>query len=169
MLGRNLLLFAHGNHHRQQHRRRCVDRHADADFVERDAVQERFHVAQAGDRHADLADLALGERVVSVVADLRGQIEGNGETGLPLRNQELVASVALFGVAKTSILTHRPETPTIHIGLHTAREGIFTRQPQLFQVVAIVGGRRVDRFNDHVFGAGGEFGLALAKALDQRG
>jgi uncharacterized cupin superfamily protein len=37
-----------------------------------------------GDRHADLADLALGERMVAVVAGLGRQIEGDGEAGLAL-------------------------------------------------------------------------------------
>ena len=29
--------------------------------VERDAVEQRAHVAEMGDRHADLADLAAGQ------------------------------------------------------------------------------------------------------------
>src|SRR4029079_18339342 len=35
-----------------------------------------------GERHADLADLALGERMVAVVSGLGRQIEGDGEAGL---------------------------------------------------------------------------------------
>ena len=42
------------------------------------------HVAEMGDRHADLADLAAGERVVAVVAGLGRQIEGDREAGLAL-------------------------------------------------------------------------------------
>ena len=34
------------------------------------------------DRHADLADLALGERMIGVVAGLGGEIERDGETRL---------------------------------------------------------------------------------------
>ena len=61
-----------------------VDRHRRVHRVERDAVEQHAHVAEMRDRHADLADLALGERMVAVVAGLRRQIEGDGQTGLPL-------------------------------------------------------------------------------------
>jgi hypothetical protein len=36
------------------------------------------------DRHADLADLALGERMIGVVAGLGRQIEGDRKAGLAL-------------------------------------------------------------------------------------
>ena len=62
---------------RQQPRRGRVDRHRRVHLVERDAVQQRGHVALVGDRHADLADLAARELVVGVVAGLRGQVEGD--------------------------------------------------------------------------------------------
>jgi hypothetical protein len=42
---------------------------------ERDAVEQRPHVAEVADRHADLADLAAGQLVVGVVAGLRRQVE----------------------------------------------------------------------------------------------
>jgi hypothetical protein len=37
-----------------------------------------------GDRYADLAHLAAGERVVGIVAGLGRQVEGDGKPGLPL-------------------------------------------------------------------------------------
>ena len=42
------------------------------------------HVAEVGDRHADLADLAAGQHVVAVVAGLGRQVEGDREAGLAL-------------------------------------------------------------------------------------
>ena len=42
------------------------------------------HVAEMGDRHADLADLAAGERMVGIVAGLGRQIEGDRKPGLAL-------------------------------------------------------------------------------------
>jgi hypothetical protein len=52
---------------------------------ERDAVEQRAHVAQVRHRHADLADLAAGQLVVGVVAGLRRQVEGHRQAGLALR------------------------------------------------------------------------------------
>ena len=62
-----------------------VDRHRGVHLVERDAVEELVHVALVGDRDADLADLAAGEDVVGVIAGLGGQVEGDREAGLALR------------------------------------------------------------------------------------
>ena len=52
--------------------------------AERDGLEQRAHVAEMGDRHADLADFAFGEHMVAVVAGLCRQIEGDRETGLSL-------------------------------------------------------------------------------------
>ena len=49
--------------------------------VERDAVEELRHVLERVDGDADAADLAGGERVIGVVADLRRQIEGHAQAG----------------------------------------------------------------------------------------
>ena len=52
----------------EQHRGGAVDRHRGGDLIERDAVEQRLHVGQAGDGDAALADLALRARVVGVVS-----------------------------------------------------------------------------------------------------
>ena len=52
--------------------------------LDRDAVEQLAHVAEVVDGHADLADLAARLRRVGVVADLRGQVEGDRQAGLPL-------------------------------------------------------------------------------------
>ena len=78
------LLVGDGDIERQQPRRGRVDRHRRVHLAERDAVEQRAHVAEMGDRHADLADFARGERVVAVVAGLGRQIEGDGQAGLAL-------------------------------------------------------------------------------------
>ena len=69
---------------REQPGRGGVDRHRGVHRAERNAVEQRAHVAEMRDRHADLADLAFGERVVAVVAGLGRQIEGDREAGLAL-------------------------------------------------------------------------------------
>ena len=61
-----------------------VDRHRRVHLVERDALEERPHLAEVRDRHADLADLAAGQRVVGVVAGLGRQVERDRQAGLAL-------------------------------------------------------------------------------------
>ena len=81
-LGGDALLLGDQLVEQQQDRRRRVDRHRRRDLVERDAGEQHAHVVDRVDGHADLADLALGPRVVGVVAHLRRQVEGARQAGL---------------------------------------------------------------------------------------
>ena len=76
------LLFGVGHVEGQQPGGRGVDRHRRVHLAGRDPVEQLAHVAEVDDRHADLADLALGQHVVGVVAGLGGQVEGDREAGL---------------------------------------------------------------------------------------
>jgi hypothetical protein len=78
------LLLGHGDVEGEEPRRGGVDRHRGVHLLERDRVEEHPHVAEVSDRHADLADLAPRELVVAVVAGLGRQVEGDGQTRLPL-------------------------------------------------------------------------------------
>ena len=78
----------------EQPGRRRVDGHRRVHAVERDALEQRRHVVDVADGHADLADLAAGERVIRVVSGLGREVEGHREARLPLgqvRPVELVA------------------------------------------------------------------------------
>ena len=114
-----------GNVERKQNARRRVDGHRGGDFVERNAVEEALHVLDGVDGHADLADFAERHRVVGVVADLRGQIEGHRESRGSVGEEEFVAAIGLFCVAHAGVLAHGPEASAIHGGLDAAREGVF--------------------------------------------
>ena len=78
------LLVGERDIERQQPGGGGVDGHRGVHLAERDAVEQRAHVAEMGDRHADLADLAAGERIVGVVAGLGRQVEGDRKAGLAL-------------------------------------------------------------------------------------
>ena len=69
------LLLRDGDVQRQQNRGGGVDRHRGRDALERNAVEQRFHVFERIDRHADLAHFAGRARMIGIEADLRGQIE----------------------------------------------------------------------------------------------
>ena len=87
----------------------------------------------------DLADLAQRHRVVGVVADLRGQVEGDGQPGLPCVEQEAVARVGLFGGGVPGVLAHRPQAPAVHGRLHAARERVFAGEAEFLHIVIGVG------------------------------
>ena len=72
-----------------------------------------------------------GHGRVGVVADLRGQIEGDGKPGGSLGEQEFVAAVALFGVAHAGVLAHGPEAAAVHGGLDAAGEGKFAGEAEV--------------------------------------
>ncbi len=85
---RDPLLLGQRQVHRERHRGRAVDGHRRGDLVERDVAEQELDVGEGGDRHALAADLAASARVVGVVAHQRGHVEGGGEPGLPLLEQE---------------------------------------------------------------------------------
>ena len=82
---------------RHQPRRGGVDGHRGVHRGERDAVEQRAHVAEVRDRHADLADLAARKNVIAVVAGLGRQIESDRETGLALGEIFPIERVRLDG------------------------------------------------------------------------
>ena len=76
--------------------------------AERDALEQAPHVAEMGDRHADLADLAAGERMVGVVAGLGRQIEGDRKPGLTLGEVLPVKLVGGLGRGMAGIGAEQP-------------------------------------------------------------
>ena len=87
------LLLGDRDVERQQPGGGGVDRHRGVHRLERDAVEQRPHVADVADRHPDLADLAPRQRVVAVVAGLGRQVEGDRQPGLPAREVRPVERV----------------------------------------------------------------------------
>ena len=169
-IGRYALLLADGDHHCQQDGRGCVDGHADADLVKGNAVEQGLHIAQTGDRHADLAYFAFGKGMVGIITDLRRQVEGNRKAGLPLGDQELIALIALLGVAKAGVLAHGPETAAVHVGLHATRVGEFAGEAKLLLVrVDVAVSRHVDDVHLHILAAGSKFRLPLGVLFELRG
>ena len=136
------LPLCHRDIHRQQHRRRGVDRHTGRHLAQRDFPEQRRHIIQRRDRHAHLAHLAHRNRVIGIVADLRRQVESHRKSRLPLLQQIAVALVRLLGAGVPGILAHRPEAPAEHRWLHAARKRIFAREAQLPGVIRLALRRR---------------------------
>ena len=85
-------------------------------------VEEHLHVRDRVDRDPGPSDLALGERVVGVVAELRGQVERDRQTGLPALEQVAEARVRLLRGAVARVLANRPRAAAVHRGIRAARE-----------------------------------------------
>ena len=113
---RRALFLGGGDIERHQPHGGGVDGHRRVHLGDRNAVEERAHVAKMRDRHADLADLAARENVVAVVAGLRRQIEGDGETGLALGEIGAIELVGLAGGRMAGVGAKHP-------GLVAARGG----------------------------------------------
>ena len=164
--GVDALLPGNRDVEREQYRRRGVYRHGGANAVERDALEQRLHVCEAADGNAGASDLALGHGVIGVVSCLRGQVEGDAQTGLPVFEQVAVASVGLLRRRQASVLAHSPEPTAVHGRLYTARVGVLAGVAEVVRVVRAI---EVLRGVQDVFGdAGGclEGVLTLTKALE---
>ena len=117
-----------------------VDGHRGGDGVELYARKEALHVLDGVDGDADLADFAEGHGVVGVIADLGGEIEGDGEAGGAVREEEFVAAVGLLGVAHAGVLAHGPEAAAVHGGLDAAGEGVLAGVVEVAVGVEVFGG-----------------------------
>ena len=93
---------------RQQPRGGRVDRHRRVHPVERDAVEQRVHVALVADGHADLADLAARQLVAGVVAGLGREVEGDRQPGLPLVQVRAVERVRRGRGRMARVRAHHP-------------------------------------------------------------
>ena len=108
LLARHALLVGERHIEREQPGGGRVDRHRRVHLAERDAVKQHAHVADMRDRHADLADLTLGERMIAVVTGLGRQIEGDRKAGLPLAQILAVERVRCFRIRVARIGAENP-------------------------------------------------------------
>jgi len=84
---------------------------------------EAPHVVERVDRDAHPAYFAGRQRMIRVVAHLRGQIERDAEARHALIEQVAVARVRFGRRAEARILPHRPQPAAIHVGLDAAGIG----------------------------------------------
>jgi hypothetical protein len=129
--------------HGQQDPGRWVDGQRNADLLEVDAFEQRFHVGQRVDGHAFAADLALAHRVIAVVAHQGGHVEVGRQARLALADQVLEALVGVLTGAEAGDLAHRPVAAAVHGGIGPARERVLAGQPDLFERCVRQVGRRV--------------------------
>ena len=133
-------LLGHDLIEQQEDGRRGVDGHRRGDTVEREVGQQRPHVLDRVDGHAHLA---LGPRMIGVVAHLRGQVEGARQPGLAVPEEELEPLVRRLRCAEAGVLAHGPQPAAVHVGVHAAGVGVPAWLPELpgrVPAVQILGG-----------------------------
>ena len=107
-----------------------VDGHRGGDLVEREPGQQEPHVGHRVDGHPHLSHLALGTRMVRVVAHLGGEVEGARQAGLARIQQELEPLVGRLGRAEPGVLAHGPQPPPVHVGPDAPGVGVLTGRAQ---------------------------------------
>ncbi len=131
------LLLGDDEIHRQQHRRRRVDRHRRRDRTEIDAVEQRLHVGERRDVDAALAHLAARQLVVGVAPHQRRQVEGDAQARAAGRQQPPVSLVGLLRRPEPGKLPHRPELAAIAGRVDAAR---IRKLPGIAQIARVVEG-----------------------------
>ncbi len=104
--------------------------------------------------------------MIGVVAHERGQIEGDGEAGLALREQITKALIGVFGGAEAGELAHGPEAAAIHGGMNAAGVRRLARVAEIFlgRPIREIGGS-VEAL-DRIVGDGGELFRALRRLFE---
>ena len=142
---RNALLFCRNDIESKTGNDRPVHRHRHRHFVERNLVEQDFHILDAVDRDTRLADIPDHAWMIAVITAMRREIEGNRKPLLPRRQIAAIEGVGFFGRRKTGILADRPWPSGIHAGLHAARKWSKAGQSGINPLFADIL-RRVERF-----------------------
>ena len=122
LLERATLLQPRHDVERQYGQHGAVHRHRDGHLVERNAVEQHFHILDRADRHARFAHVAHDARMVGVVAAVRGQVERYGQSLLSRSEVAAVKRVRLLGGRETGVLTDRPRAHHVHRAVRAAQE-----------------------------------------------
>src|SRR6202044_2613134 len=137
-----------------------IDGHRGGNIFQRDAVEQRLHVFQRINGHADFSDFAEGQSVVGVHADLGGEVEGDRESFHTLSQQIPVTLVRFRGAAEPGVLTGGPQAAAIHGGIYAAGKREFAGEAEIAFGVET---RQVLRGYDRVQGQAGGRGRLLLR------
>jgi hypothetical protein len=118
--------------------------------METDLIKEHAHVVNTVNRHTRHADITWHARVITVIAPVRGEIEGNGKTLLSCGEIAAVKGIGVFSRRKACILPNSPRALHIHgrVGAANVRReaGMRIEIIEARYVRRIIGGFDVDAF-----------------------
>ena len=119
----------------------AVHGHGNGHLVERNFVEENFHVLDAVDGDSGFSHVAGDARVVGIVTAVRGEVESDAESLLAGGEIAAIEGVGIFGRGKAGVLTDCPWTQCVHGGVWAAKEWRKTGGVvQMFDGCEIVGG-----------------------------
>ena len=81
--GGNTVLLRHRDVQGQQNGGGGVDGHRSGNLIQRNVLQQNFHVLDRSDGHSHAAHFTVHQGMIRVVANLGGQIERHGNSHLP--------------------------------------------------------------------------------------
>ena len=102
----------HGTIHGHRHRH----------FVQRNAVEQHFHILDRADGNAGFAHVANNAFVVGIVAAVCRQVESHRETFLTAGQVAAIESVRFFGRREARILANSPRAHGVHAAIRTTQE-----------------------------------------------
>ena len=76
--------------------------------------------------------------MIGIVANLCGKVEGHAQSCLSLLQKKFVALIRLLSRSKSCVLSHGPETASVHRGLNTPGEGMFAGKSQVLTIVYVL-------------------------------
>ena len=131
----NALFFSNCDVHAEQYGCRSVDGHRSGNFVQRNAIEQDFHVSEGVDSNAYFTNFAFRHRVGGIITDLGREVECAGQAAAAVSQQVFITFVGFFSSGEACIHTHGPETATIHGRLYTTGERIFTRETEVSFII----------------------------------
>ena len=119
---RDALLLARDDEEREDRNDRAVHGHRHRHLVERDAVEQDFHILDGVNGDPRLADIADNAGMVRVIAAVGGEVERDAQALLPGGKVAAVEGIGFFGGREACILADGPWPSRIHRCAHTACE-----------------------------------------------
>src|SRR5881394_1553214 len=104
--------------------------------------------------------------MVGIHPHLGRKIEGNRESGDPLRKKKPIAPIALIGRSEPRVLAHGPELAPVHVRMNPASERIPTRQfASVIHERPILRARRKDVIPKYAISMGRKNDAAIRRML----
>ena len=101
----------------------AVHGHGYGHFAQGNTVEKHFHILQRADRYTGFTNVAHHAGVISVVAAVRRQVEGYGETFLTRSEVTAIEGVRLLGRGESGVLTDGPRAHGVHAAVRATQVG----------------------------------------------